>query len=409
MHMKRLMAMAALALALAVALLAADTGAGSGAAALRLAQSATATGGAATGTAIGTAVGTAASGSPTASIGTAAATTSATAGATTSATAAAGGTPVATVDYRSGDTLIGQTLAGHYTCLSCHSIDGMAGIGPTFDGLYGSTVTLADGSTVVADHAYVITSIVSPNAQIVQGYPAGLMPNFSPYMSSLQLLQLATFIESLGSPPPSGQATASTPMATPGATGTTAMAVTPMATGSPTVAVTPSPRATVVLVARTPAVTTTGLAVPTDTAPTVEVSNQAIVAGTIAISRVVSPQGGWIVIQADDGGTPGAVLGHAYVYQGLNIAVAVNVASKGLTTTLHAVLYADAGAPRVYEVPGADTEVMANGQPVQATFQVTGAAPAAAASVTPEVAATTPAGTSGATPELTVTPPATLG
>lgn len=349
--MKRLMAMAALAVALAVALLASDTGA-----VAKVAQQGTATG-------------------------------------TVSATAATAGTPAPTVDYRSADTLAGAMLVQHYTCRSCHSIDGSAGLGPTFKGLYGSNVTLADGSTVVADHAYLITSIVSPNAQVVRGFPAGLMPNFSTYMSSLDLLQIVTYIESLGSPPPTGAATTA---ATAVAQGTG----TPKATTAATVAAAATLGPTITVVTKTPAAAVTGLAIPSSTPPAVQVSNQPIIAGTIIFSRVVSPQDGWIVVQADASGSPGAGLGHTFVYQGLNINVVVAISTKNLTPTLHAVLYADAGASHTFEVPGADTPAMVNGQPVQVTFQTTGQtpAPAAAASGTP-AAATTPMAATG-TPQV---------
>jgi cytochrome c oxidase subunit 2 len=44
-------------------------------------------------------------------------------------------------------------------------------VGPTFKGLYGRTVELEDGSTVVADEEYIRRSIEDPSAQVVQGYP----------------------------------------------------------------------------------------------------------------------------------------------------------------------------------------------------------------------------------------------
>tara|TARA_R110002096_G_scaffold110035_4_gene240463 strand:- start:2232 stop:3347 length:1116 start_codon:yes stop_codon:yes gene_type:complete len=69
----------------------------------------------------------------------------------------------------------GRRLSQSSGCVACHSIDGSAGVGPTWLGLYGKTETLADGSTVVVDEAYLKESIVSPNVSIVQGY-APIMP-----------------------------------------------------------------------------------------------------------------------------------------------------------------------------------------------------------------------------------------
>ncbi len=69
----------------------------------------------------------------------------------------------------------GATLAGAVGCIACHSTDGSSGIGPTWQGLFLSQRTLADGSTVTADDAYLFEAIVNPNSQIVEGYAAGLM------------------------------------------------------------------------------------------------------------------------------------------------------------------------------------------------------------------------------------------
>lgn len=72
-------------------------------------------------------------------------------------------------------TELGQKLAQSRGCLGCHSIDGSAGVGPTWKGLFGKTETMADGSTVVVDAAYLKESITNPNAKIVQGF-APIMP-----------------------------------------------------------------------------------------------------------------------------------------------------------------------------------------------------------------------------------------
>lgn len=69
----------------------------------------------------------------------------------------------------------GEELWSSTGCSGCHSVDGSAGVGPTIQGLAGSTVTLDDGSTVTADDAYLATSITDPDAQIPEGFKAGIM------------------------------------------------------------------------------------------------------------------------------------------------------------------------------------------------------------------------------------------
>ena len=61
-------------------------------------------------------------------------------------------------------------------CSSCHSLNGTNGVGPTLQGLAGSTVTLSDGRTVTADDAYLTKSITDPDAEIVKGSQKGVMP-----------------------------------------------------------------------------------------------------------------------------------------------------------------------------------------------------------------------------------------
>lgn len=67
---------------------------------------------------------------------------------------------------------------GLYTadgCSACHSLTGSFGVGPSFKGLAGSTVTLTNGQTVTADDVYLERSIADADAEIVKGYRAGVM------------------------------------------------------------------------------------------------------------------------------------------------------------------------------------------------------------------------------------------
>jgi cytochrome c2 len=86
---------------------------------------------------------------------------------------------------------------GLYTadgCSACHSLTGSAGVGPSFKGVGGSTVTLTGGQTVPADDAYLERSIADPDAQIVKGYRAGVM---SAAVSSYDLTAKPTDIRAL--------------------------------------------------------------------------------------------------------------------------------------------------------------------------------------------------------------------
>ena len=69
----------------------------------------------------------------------------------------------------------GKSLADQYGCVSCHNADGTRSIGPTWKGLYGSTVQFDDGSSTIADARYLLESIKDPSARTVKDFPKGVM------------------------------------------------------------------------------------------------------------------------------------------------------------------------------------------------------------------------------------------
>jgi cytochrome c oxidase subunit 2 len=69
----------------------------------------------------------------------------------------------------------GMGLYASLGCQGCHSLDGSKSSGPTFKGLFDSTVKLTNGQTVKADDAYLLASIVDPDKEIVGGYQPGVM------------------------------------------------------------------------------------------------------------------------------------------------------------------------------------------------------------------------------------------
>jgi cytochrome c oxidase subunit 2 len=81
-------------------------------------------------------------------------------------------------------------------CESCHSIDGTKSKGPSWKGLYGETVTLADGKRVVVDDAYIQESIYNPTAKVVQGFQP-IMPTFQGSVRNHELKGLIEYIKTL--------------------------------------------------------------------------------------------------------------------------------------------------------------------------------------------------------------------
>jgi cytochrome c oxidase subunit II len=94
--------------------------------------------------------------------------------------------------------LHGQQLVQQFGCPVCHSTDGSKKTGPTWQHLYQSTVTLADGTKVTADEKYLSNSIIDPNLQIVSGYQPNVMPaTFGQSLDAGQIQSILAYLESL--------------------------------------------------------------------------------------------------------------------------------------------------------------------------------------------------------------------
>jgi cytochrome c oxidase subunit 2 len=85
----------------------------------------------------------------------------------------------------------GEKLFAQYGCVTCHATRG-----PTMAGLYGRTVQLEGGGSVLADESYLRESILYPSAKIVRGYPP-IMPSYHGQLTEEQVMQLIAYIKSL--------------------------------------------------------------------------------------------------------------------------------------------------------------------------------------------------------------------
>ena len=112
--------------------------------------------------------------------------------------------PAAYENWLAGGTA-GESLASagaklfiQHACNTCHG-DQPGARGPALAGLFGKTVHLEGGGTVVADETYIRESILNPNAKLVEGYQP-IMPTFQGLISEEGLLQLVAYIKSLPKP-----------------------------------------------------------------------------------------------------------------------------------------------------------------------------------------------------------------
>ena len=89
----------------------------------------------------------------------------------------------------------GREVARTNGCSACHGSNGEGGVGPALAGLYGSRVQLADGSTVLADDAYLTEAIREPDAARPAAYDARMPSND---LDDAQISSVVAYIRELG-------------------------------------------------------------------------------------------------------------------------------------------------------------------------------------------------------------------
>lgn len=91
----------------------------------------------------------------------------------------------------------GERLFTSLGCNACHTGTSTAR-GPNLAGIYGSTVSLSDGTQVLANEAYLRESILNPSAQVVAGY-VPIMPTFQGQVSEDGLIEVVEYLKTLQS------------------------------------------------------------------------------------------------------------------------------------------------------------------------------------------------------------------
>ena len=93
----------------------------------------------------------------------------------------------------------GRGLFTQLGCANCHA-SGSGIRAPNLSGVFGQTVPLANGSSVIADENYIRESIFFPTEKVVAGYDP-IMPTYEGRIGEEEVLQLVAYIRSLGETP----------------------------------------------------------------------------------------------------------------------------------------------------------------------------------------------------------------
>lgn len=118
-------------------------------------------------------------------------------GATAESTAASSGAGGSTAagDPQAGETLFtSATIGTNPGCKTCHTIDGTKLVGPSLQGIGTRAATSVPGESA---QQYIRTSIIDPNAHVVEGYSAGIMPSFKTVLSDTQLNDVVAYLLTL--------------------------------------------------------------------------------------------------------------------------------------------------------------------------------------------------------------------
>ena len=92
----------------------------------------------------------------------------------------------------------GEKIFAVKACASCHSVaDAAVKVGPSLWQKFGAEQVFADGSNGVADENYLRESILNPQAKVVKGFAAGVMPSFQGQLNENELNALVEYIKGL--------------------------------------------------------------------------------------------------------------------------------------------------------------------------------------------------------------------
>ncbi|MCP4445403.1 MAG: cytochrome c oxidase subunit II [Myxococcales bacterium] len=81
-------------------------------------------------------------------------------------------------------------------CIGCHTLDGVAGAGPSFKGIWGETREFTDGTSGVVDEDYIRESIFEPMVKIRTGF-GPVMPSFEGKLTDKDIDALNNWLKTL--------------------------------------------------------------------------------------------------------------------------------------------------------------------------------------------------------------------
>jgi mono/diheme cytochrome c family protein len=97
-------------------------------------------------------------------------------------------------DARQGEALFTQNIGGAPACSTCHTLDGAALVGPSFQG-YGSRAAARVANTSAETYTY--ESITRPAVHLVEGFPNAMYGQYAQALSPQQFADLIAYLLTL--------------------------------------------------------------------------------------------------------------------------------------------------------------------------------------------------------------------
>jgi cytochrome c oxidase subunit II len=91
---------------------------------------------------------------------------------------------------------VGEKIFKQRGCVQCHSIEGKSGTGPHLNGIFGHSVKLTSGETVIAEENYIRQSVLDPASQVVAGFQP-VMPSFQGRLKDKEIDAVIEYLKTL--------------------------------------------------------------------------------------------------------------------------------------------------------------------------------------------------------------------
>ncbi|MEI8086343.1 MAG: cytochrome c oxidase subunit II [Paludibacter sp.] len=107
---------------------------------------------------------------------------------------------IAALPTKKADDNLGFKVIEKNGCIACHSIDGSKAVGPSFKGLYGSSIEVTTNGVnhkITADGAYIESSIYEPNKDVAVGFTPGIMQPYKKTINAKDMELIKDYLKSL--------------------------------------------------------------------------------------------------------------------------------------------------------------------------------------------------------------------